>query len=140
MQKKETEKKPYIDYKTARVLDRMHDFIIHANNERERIYRELNSMRCSLNRIMELFQPLKDPSKWATGLEYDHIPDGLLNISHDAWEAGLTNTLFEKLKDHDFQKRFTGWRFPPVLKEEIEDHYDFGDEETETKEKAVTNA
>jgi hypothetical protein len=110
MAKKETVKKekPYIDYKTARVLDRMHDFIIHANNEREHICRELNTMRCSLNRMMELFQPLKDPGNWATGLEYDRIPDGLLNISHDAWEAGLTNTLFEKLKDRQFQCRFTG--------------------------------
>jgi hypothetical protein len=124
--------KPYIDYKTAKVLARMYDFIIHANNERKCIYDKLNFMITSLRRLQELFTPLEDPSKWASGLEYDHIPDGILNISHDAWEAGLTHTLFEKLKDRKFWDRFTGWLGDPVLKEEIEDHYDFEDKPEQT--------
>jgi hypothetical protein len=123
--------KPYIDYKTANVMARMYDFITHANQEREEITRELDSMLFSLRRLKELFKPLEDPNNWVSGLQYGHIPDCIQNIRHDAWEMGLTNTLFEKLKDRKFRDRFTGWLQPPVAKEEIEDHYDFEDEPKE---------
>jgi hypothetical protein len=127
-QKTAKKQKPYIDYKTANVMARMYDFIIHTNYERKRIYDELNFMLSSFRRLQELFKPLEDPSNWASGLERDRIPDGILNISHDVWEMGLTHALFEKLKDRKFRDRFTGWSSDPVLKEEIEDHYDFEEE------------
>jgi hypothetical protein len=43
--------KPYIDYKTANIMARIYDFIIHANYERKRIYDELSSMLTSLRRL-----------------------------------------------------------------------------------------
>jgi hypothetical protein len=118
MTKQKTAKKetPYIDYKTANIMARMYDFITHANYARKRIYDELDSMSTSLRRLQEQFKPIEDPSNWASGLEYNHIPDSLLNISHDACEMGLNHTLFEKLKDRKFRNRFTGWLNPPVLK------------------------
>ncbi|MDR1240136.1 MAG: hypothetical protein LBK27_08470 [Treponema sp.] len=127
-QKTAKKQKPYIDYKTAKVMVRMYDFIIDANHERKRIYDELNFMLTSFRRLQELFKPLEDPSNWASVLKRDHIPDGILNISHDAWEMGLSHTLFEKLKDREFRDRFTGWSGDPVFKEEIKDHYDFEEE------------
>jgi hypothetical protein len=45
-------------------------------------------------------------------------------MCNDIREAGMTKTLYEKLKDRDFRKRFSGWLLPPVSKEEIEDRYD----------------
>jgi hypothetical protein len=116
--------KPYIDYKAANVIARMYDFITNANYERKRIYGELNLILTLLQGLRERFKPLEDPSNWAAGLELDHIPDGILNISHDAWEMGLTRTLFEKLNDRSFRYRFVGLSGDPVLKDEIEDRYE----------------
>ena len=36
-------------------------------------------------------------------------------------EAGLTEALFEKMKDRQFQNRFRGLGFPPVQREEVEE-------------------
>jgi hypothetical protein len=125
-------KQPYIDYRSANLLTRMYDFINRANQMRRDVHTELDYMSRSLeimqNKIREMkeaFTPLEDPNKHVTLLEHDI---GALRAA--AWEAGLTKTLFEKLKDRVFRNRFTGClgKGNPVPKEEIEDHYD--DEES----------
>jgi len=117
---------PYIGYKTAIALDRMHDFIIHANNQHKALYEELGSMIRILQSIQQQFSPMKDPNNQWEYFERDHFTNPVATLRADAWEAGLTKTLFEKLKDKAFQIRFTGFyglrESPnPVLKEEIED-------------------
>jgi hypothetical protein len=114
----------------------MRDFIIHANYERERIYSELRSMDAEISRLQELFKLVGYLNNRGSGLEYDHIPDCILNIRHNAWKMGFTNTLFEKLKNREFKKRFIGWSNPPVRQEEIEDRYVL-EEKPETSAKIV---
>ena len=123
--KKQEKPQPYIDYKTARVFVRMYDFIIHANQAQKSLNDELERLVCTIRLFQEKYAPRENPEKWADALKRDNIPNTIANIRHDSWEAGLTHTLFEKLKDKQFRDRFTGWLGDPVLKEEIEDHYDF---------------
>jgi len=119
---------PYIDYDKATFLTRLYDFINQANQMRENVYRELDYMSRTLaimqNQISDMkkaFAPVENPNAHCT--EYEDDIEALRSI---AWEAGLTKTLFEKLKDRLFRNRFTGCLgkpSQPVLKEEIEDHY-----------------
>jgi hypothetical protein len=121
-------KQPYIDYRSANLLTRMYDFINRANKMRKDVYTELDCMSRSLatmqNKIREMkeaFAPLENPNAHCTEHE-----DDIKALRAYAWEAGLTKTLFEKLKDRAFRSRFTGClgKGNPVPKEEIEDHYD----------------
>ena len=123
--KKQEKPQPYIDYKIARVFVRMYDFIIHANQAQKSLNDELERLILTIRLFQENYAPRENPEKWADALKRDHIPNAIANIRHDSWEAGLTHTLFEKLKDKQFRDRFVGWLGDPVLKEEIEDHYDF---------------
>jgi hypothetical protein len=122
--KKQEKPRPYIDYKTARVFVRMYDFIIHANQAQKSLNDELEHLIYTIRLFQEKYAPRENPEKWADALKRDHIPNAIANIRPDSWEAGLTQTLFEKLKDKQFRDRFTGWLGDPVLKEEIEDHDD----------------
>ena len=117
---------PCIDYKTARALDHMYDFINHANQMRKDIWkqldfmdRSLSSMQNKISEMKEWFQPVDNPNAGIGNFEND-----MEALRTHAWEAGLTTTLFEKLKDKEFSKRFTGRLHPPVQKEEIEDDDD----------------
>jgi hypothetical protein len=118
---------PYIGYDTATFLTRLYDFIRRANQMRKDVYTELDYMSRTLaimqNKIREMkeaFSPVENPNARCTFHEND-----IEALRAYAWEAGLTKTLFEKLKDRCFRNRFTGLGGfgPPVLKEEIEDHY-----------------
>jgi len=117
---------PYIDYNTATYLTRLYDFIRRANQMRKDVYTELDYMSRTLaimqNKIREMkaaFSPVENPNVQVTYHDND-----IEALRAYAWEAGLTKTLFEKLKDRCFRNRFTGLAgLPPVLKEEIEDHY-----------------
>ena len=117
-------KQPYIDYKTAGIFARMYDFIIDANNERKSIYEELGRMITYLQVIQERLAPVNDPDDQYAHFNRDHFTHNIARLRADAWEAGLTSTLFEKLKDKKFRDRFIGLGGEPVNKEEIEDHYD----------------
>jgi hypothetical protein len=119
---------PYISYGKAIFLTHIFDFINRANRMRKDAYKELDYMSRTLaimqNKISEMkqtFAPVENPNAYCTEYEND-----IEALRAHAWSAGLTRTLFEKLKDRDFQIRFTGfyglWESPnPVLKEEIED-------------------
>jgi hypothetical protein len=119
---------PYVDYKTADLLTRLYDFIIRANQMRKNVYTELDYMDRRLaimqNKISEMkaaFAPLENPNADCTSHD-----DDIKALRAYAWEAGLTQTLFEKLKDRGFRYRFSGCLGKPgkpVTKEEIEDHY-----------------
>ena len=119
---------PYIDYDKATFLTRLYDFINRANQMRKDVYRELDYMsrtlaimQSNINDMKKAFAPLENPNAYCT--EYEDDIKALRGI---AWEAGLTKTLFEKLKDRLFRNRFTaclGEPAEPVLKEEIEDHH-----------------
>jgi hypothetical protein len=129
---------PYIDYKTADVMARMFDFINNASKVKKSIYNELERMIGTMRSLQKDLTPISDdPNNWASALDYDHFKDDIANIRHDAREMGLTQTLFEKLKNEEFRDRFTGWLQPPVLKEEIEDHFEEEPEKAENEEKAV---
>jgi len=130
---KEKKPQPYIDYGKAIYLTRIYDFINRANRMREDVYTALDDMSFTLaimqktvRDMMQAFSPAKNPN--ARFHEND-----IEALKAYAWEAGLTNTLFEKLKDRDFRDRFTasyghGDPARPVQKEEIEDRY--ADEES----------
>ena len=116
---------PYIDYKTANVLDGMHDFIIHANNERKAIYEELSNLIAWLQVFQDKFAPVENPDDKYAHFDRDHFTHNIARLRHNAWEAGLTSTLFEKLNNEQFRSRFIGW-LPglPVLEHEIKDVYE----------------
>jgi len=118
---------PYIDYGTATYLTRLYDFINRANRMREDMRTELDEMsgylamlQSKINEMKQWFQPVEDANARCTFHEND-----IEALRAYAWEAGLTKTLFEKLKDQCFRNRFTGLggSLPPVLKGEIEDRY-----------------
>jgi len=116
---------PYIDYRKATFLTRLYDFINRANQMRKDVYTELDFMSRTLAimqdriRVMkQAFSPIKNPNSNCTEHE-----DDIEALRAFAWEAGLTKTLFEKLKDRTFRYRFMGVYAEPVLKKEIEDHY-----------------
>jgi len=116
---------PYIDYKKATFITRLYDFINQANQMRKNVYTELDFMSRTLaimqkqiNEMKQVFTPLENPNAHCTEHE-----DDIEALRAYAWEAGLTKTLFEKLKDKDFRYRFIGFYNEPVLKKEIEDHY-----------------
>ena len=121
---------PYIDYDKATFLTRLYDFINRANQMRKDVYRELDYMSRTLtimqnkiNDMKQAFAPVENLNTHCT--EYE---DDIKALRAIAWEAGLTQTLFEKLKGRLFRNRFTACFGEPVLKEEIEDHY--ADEES----------
>ncbi|MDR0464246.1 MAG: hypothetical protein LBG94_03910 [Treponema sp.] len=118
-------KKPFIDYKTALMLECMYDFIMTANYFCERFNRELDNFEASIKLFRSALAPREKPEKWADALKHDHFDNLIADMRHTTWEMGLTDTLFEKLKDRKFRNRFTGL-FPnlPVLENEIKDHYD----------------
>jgi hypothetical protein len=119
---------PYIAYDKANFLTRLYDFICRANRMRKDVYTELDYMSRSLsimqNKINQMkaeFAPVENPN--ARCAEYENDIEALRAC---AWQAGLTKTLFEKLKDNDFRYRFSpisGEPGKPVTKEEIMDHY-----------------
>ncbi|MDR2951866.1 MAG: hypothetical protein LBU82_01345 [Treponema sp.] len=116
---------PYIDYDKATFLARLYDFIVRANQMRKDVYTELGHMDRYLaimqNRVSEMkaaFAPLENPNADCTSHD-----DDIKALRAFAWEAGLTQTLFEKLEDKLFRYRFTGDMGKPVAKEEIEDRY-----------------
>ena len=127
--RRKTKAKPYIDYKTASVLARMRDFIIHENEAHRVLHAELERMADNIRWLQKKFAPRAIPNDWADALERDRIPNAIANIRHDAWEAGLTDTLFDKLGDRAFRDRFVGWMGEPVLEDEIVERY-FEDEES----------
>jgi hypothetical protein len=118
------EAKLYIDYKTAKTFVRMYDFIIHTNNERKAIHEELDNLIAWIQVFQDRLAPVEDPGNQYAHFDRDHFTHDIARLRNDAFEAGLTSTLFEKLKDKEFRNRFTGFTGAPVLKEEIEDHYD----------------
>ena len=116
---------PYIDYDKATFLTRLYDFINRSNQMRKDVYRKLDYMSRSLaimqdniNEMKKAYAPIENPNAHCT--EYEDDIKALRGI---AWEAGLSQTLFEKLNDRIFRRRFNGDFGEPVLKEEIEDHY-----------------
>jgi len=115
---------PYIDYKTANILDRMRDFILHANYFCKRFNEALNDFEGSIRLFRSALAPRENPEEWADALKYDHIEGLIANLRHDTWEAGLTDTLFKKLEDKDFRYRFIGFMGAPVLEHEIKDVYE----------------
>jgi len=123
---------PYIDYEKAKLLVRMYDFILHANYEREKICKELDRLILWAEVTKDNLAPI-DPSKYMDYFEhntsYCYFRNDIAKLRNDAWEAGLTHTLFEKLKNDSFRYRFTGHFQPPVIEEEIKDHYSDDDEE-----------
>jgi len=123
--KKETKPKPYIDYKTARVLSLMYDFVTNAKYERDLVIKELERQITFLHMTITNLETVSDdPDNWGQALDKWGFKDNIARLRNTAWNAGLTSTLFEKLKDKKFRDRFNGWGGLPVLKEEIEDHYD----------------
>ena len=124
---------PFIDYKTASIFARMYDFIIHSNYFVERFNRELDTLEASIKRFRSALAPREKPEEWADALKYDHIDNLIANLRHDTWEAGLTYTLFEKLKDRNFRYRFIGFMGDPVLEQEIKDVYDDDDDKPKPK-------
>ena len=126
---KEKKIHPYIDYKTANFLTRLFDFINDANRMRVNMLTELDDMSNSvavmqkqIREMKEAFTPLETPATHCAFLEHDI---GALRAI--AWEAGLTETLFEKLNDRMFRHRFTGLGGEPVgepvQEEEIRDRF-----------------
>jgi hypothetical protein len=123
MKTKDTQ--PYIDYDKATFLTRLYDFINRANRMREDLHTELEYMsrtlaimQSKINKMKQAFEPVENPNARCTFHEND-----IEALRAFAWEAGLTKTLFEKLKDRLFRNHFTGcYGSPgePVLKEEIE--------------------
>jgi hypothetical protein len=117
---------PYIDYKPAHTLAFFYDFINRSNQMRKDVYAELDYMSRTLavmqNKIKEMkqqFPPVENPNARVTFHEND-----IEALRAYAWEAGLTKTLFEKLKDRWFRNRFTGLAGKPVHQEEIKDSHD----------------
>jgi len=130
---KKTKPKPYIDYKTAGILARMYDFIIDANYERKTVYEELGYAIKQLQIIQKRLAPVDDPEEQFAHFNRDHFTHNIAQLRADAWEAGLTTTLFEKLKDREFRNRFIGFMKEPVTKEEIEDRYEDHDKEDKSE-------
>jgi len=125
---KHTEKKkPYIDYKTARVLAFMHEFIVDTNRERELIIKELERqitfIQMSINGLKAVSDSYDLDNCWADAMKYG-CSDNIAMLRLSALRAGLTSTLFKKLNDKEFRNRFTGMFGTPVLEEEIKDNYD----------------
>jgi hypothetical protein len=123
-QKRTDEVKPYIDYKVAKIMTRMYDFINHANYKAAKITMDLDAILSSIHRLQERLSPVEDPNDFVSGLKRDHFPNLIQDIRHDAWELGMTDILFEKLKDRKFRNRFEGWLQPPVSHDEIEDQWE----------------
>jgi hypothetical protein len=71
--------------------------------------RTLAIMQSKISEMKAAFTPVEDPENHIAYLNYDHFTNDISSLRHDSWEAGLTTTLFEKLKDRAFRKRFTGW-------------------------------
>jgi hypothetical protein len=118
---------PYIDYKTANTFVRMYDFIINANYERKVVCKEIERLILWLEVARDNLAPVDNPNDQYAHFDRDHFTHNIARLRADAWEAGLTSTLFEKLKDKKFRDRFIGFcPGEPVLKEEIKDHYDVG--------------
>jgi len=132
--------RPYIDYKTAGILARMHDYILYANDANKFLAIELDRLVFNIgiadskermagyvhifqDTILRFYKPKLDPNKWTDAVGHEGIFDTVAKIRHSAWEMGLTETLFEKLKDRNFRNRFTGWLGNPVLEGEIVDRY-----------------
>jgi len=117
---------PYIDYSMATNLTRLYDFINTANQMRGDMLRQLDYLGKHLQIVQaqiidakNLFAAVSDPNTTAGNFNND-----IEALWSYAWEAGLSHTLFEKLKDRQFRSRFTGGIMPVVLKEEIEDRYE----------------
>ena len=123
---KKNKKQPYIDYDTAVYLTRIYDFINRANQMHEEMFRQSDYLHRYLElaqgqilQMQKMFTPVDDPN---TGIgKFENCVNALRTI---AWEAGLTSTLFEKLKDQKLRNRFTGFGAPVLKKEEIEDVYE----------------
>jgi hypothetical protein len=104
----------------------MYNFIVDSEELREKVNKKLLGLIRELQMFYDDLNPTQEEKRKYFAM-MGHI-DPIDRLRHDAWETGLTDTLFEKLKDKNFRDRFTGWLQPPVTKEEIEDHYDFEEE------------
>ena len=119
-------KQPYIDYGTARHLTRLYDFINRANRMRGDMLRQLDYLQghlqivqTQINDMKEMFSPVENTNAGVGNFDND-----IEALRTFAWEAGLTKTLFEKLKDNRFRNRFTGLnKAEPVQEDEIKDIY-----------------
>ncbi|WP_461257674.1 hypothetical protein, partial [Treponema sp. R80B11-R83G3] len=114
---------PYIDYDKAAFLTRLYDFINRANQMREDVYTQLDymdhlfgMMKEQISFMKQAFAPVGNPNDRVTFYEHD-----IEALRSYAWSAGLTKTLWEKLKDQNFRHRFSGFINTPVQKDEIED-------------------
>jgi hypothetical protein len=90
-----------------------------AKKLREQFNQEILDCIHALQRAYEIFNPEKvcDPLGFK---------DKIYKLKMDFFEAGGTQTLFDKLADRDFDFRFRGfYKNRPVVQEEIEDHYGF---------------
>ena len=112
---------PYIDYKTANVLAWMFTFMDYFNQACKIMHEDLESMINRLRMVQVEFEPRTDLNECYDKFERDHFTNLLARLRHDAQEAGLTEALFEKMKDRQFQNRFRGLGFPPVQREEVEE-------------------
>ena len=123
MKKKTENQQPYIDYKTATNMTRHFDFINRANRMFREMLTQLNRLndylelsQHQINEMIEWYVPVPDTNKGGGAFDND-----VRALRTFAQEAGLTRTLFEKLKDDQFRARFTGWLYPPVQQEEIQE-------------------
>ncbi len=113
--------KPFIDYKTANIMARMYDFITDANVERKKMEQEINRAIEVLQCVKKYLEPLADPNDHLGHLSPLGWTNSVASLRADAWEIGLSHTLFEKLADKNFRNRFTGWALPAVQEAEIKD-------------------
>ena len=113
-------KQPFIDYKMARVLAFMRSFIVSAKYERDKLIGGIEEqIRYLQVRLNDLKTVSDDPDNFVAALDTLGFKDNIARLRHDAWEAGLTSTLFEKLENKDFWYRFTGFMGEPVQEEEV---------------------
>jgi hypothetical protein len=126
-QKTDKKQKPFFDHKTAEHLFWMREFIVDSEELRKKVNQKLLGIIRELQMFYDDLNPTQEEKqKYFTMM--GHI-DPIERLRHDFWESGGTDTLFEKLGNRDFRLRFRSFLIPPVTKEEIEDHYDFEEEQ-----------
>lgn len=123
---KKNKPKPYIDYSEAHYLLNLYEFINRANQMRggmlqqlDFLQRHLQIVQTQINDMKKMFSLVENTN---AGIgSFDNDIEALRTF---AWEAGLTKTLFEKLKGRNFRNRFTGLnKSDPVQENEIKDIY-----------------
>ncbi|MDR1252927.1 MAG: hypothetical protein LBK62_12325 [Treponema sp.] len=111
--------KPFFDHETAERLFWMREFIVHAEEVRQKVNDEpLRSIRYLQAAYDDLNPTEEEKRKYFAMM--GHI-DPIDRLRHDFWKSGGTDTLFENLGNRDFWNRFRGFLNPPVTEEEIKD-------------------